>query len=94
MSDKREPNQFELVFPNGHPKHRPMLLGKHEAMHWTVWQKAIAKAERLDPWLSDFITWALWWKVLDEQRERWLLKDMHERLDELSQPKSGESPHA
>jgi hypothetical protein len=76
---------FKMVFPNGHPSHRKMLIGKHEVGHWTVWRDAIAKAERLDPWLADVLTWNLWWEGLTQQRHHYLMQNLRdEHAEEIA----------
>ncbi len=74
--------RFKLVFPDGPPS-RPMLIGKHAVGHYTVWQQAIAKAERLDPWLADVLVWHLWWEDLNAERAQWFVDQMNEYRTEL-----------
>ena len=78
------PSIFNLVFPDGPPKDRPPCIGKHSVGHFTVWQKAIAKAERLDPWLADVLVWHLWWSDLDASRSRMFVEMWQESQAELA----------
>jgi hypothetical protein len=53
-------------------------------MHYTIWQKAIAKAYRLDPWLGDFLVWTAWHRSLQANREQMFIDEMTEAKAALS----------
>lgn len=73
----------DKLFKGGKYHRDTAQLGKHSVGHWTVWQKALAKAERLDPWLADFIAWTAWWEDLRREREKFLSEHHRDEVMEL-----------
>lgn len=75
-------NYFQKVFPNGVSKDRKMSVGKHDAFNYQIMRKAIAKAQRLDPFLADMLMWSVWWQCLDHQRSELLSEMVREEGEE------------